>query len=79
MSKAGFPESSYMLNIAVSLEASIWKPVMTLEKQEGEYSYPAVLESSDDLLNITYTYQRRTIKHLVTDPEDFCDDVYRYP
>ena len=69
-SKAGFPEGRNMLNIAVSLDGSIWKPVVTLEKQEGEYSYPAIIQASDGLLHITYTYQRRTIKHIVIDPEN---------
>ena len=68
-SKSGFPEGRNMLNIAVSENGINWKPVMTLERQEGEYSYPAIIQSSDGLLHVTYTYQRRSIKHLVIDPD----------
>ncbi|MBN1387873.1 MAG: exo-alpha-sialidase [Bacteroidales bacterium] len=69
-SRSGFPEGRNMLNLAISQDGINWKPVMTLEKQEGEYSYPAVIQTSDGLLHITYTYQRRTIKHIVIDPEN---------
>ena len=68
-SRSGFPEGRNMLNIAVSENGLNWKPVMTLEQQEGEYSYPSIIQSSDGLLHITYTYRRRTVKHLVIDPE----------
>ncbi len=67
-SNSGFPEGRNMLNLAISEDGIYWEPVMTLEKQEGEYSYPAIIQASDGLLHITYTYQRRTIKYLVIDP-----------
>jgi predicted neuraminidase len=55
--------------VAISDDGQRWKPVMTLEKQKGEYSYPAVIQASDGLVHITYTYQRKLVKYVVVDPE----------
>jgi predicted neuraminidase len=59
------------LNIAVSRDGKAWDVVLTLEKQPGEYSYPAVIQTSDGLVHTTYTYQRKSIKHVVVDPKKF--------
>jgi len=42
---------------------------LVLEDQPGEYSYPAVIESADGLVHITYTWKRQRVKHVVVDPE----------
>ncbi len=63
-----FPKGRNMLNVAISADGLNWKPVLTLERQEGEYSYPAVIQASDGLVHITYTYQRQSVKHVVIDP-----------
>jgi predicted neuraminidase len=56
------------LNIAISTDGRAWTPMMVLEDSPGEYSYPAVIQTRDGRVHITYTWQRRNIRHVEVDP-----------
>jgi predicted neuraminidase len=59
------------LNLAVSDDGISWSAVMALENDpdpESEYSYPAVIQTSGGLVHITYTWNRKMIRHMVIDP-----------
>jgi predicted neuraminidase len=59
------------LNVALSKDGRKWHAALALENQEGEYSYPAVIQTSDGLVHVTYTWKRTRIKHVVLDPKQF--------
>jgi predicted neuraminidase len=63
-----FPSGRAMLNVAISTDGVSWKPVLTLEKDRSEFSYPAVIQTSDGKVQITYTFKRQSVKHVVVDP-----------
>ena len=56
------------LAVAVSDDGRTWKKVLVLEDQPGEYSYPAVIQTSDGRVHVTYTWKRQRVKHVVIDP-----------
>ena len=58
----------HSLDLALSADGTAWERVLSLENQEGESSYPAIIQSPDGLVHITYTHRRRHIKHVVIDP-----------
>ncbi len=57
------------LNVALSTDGEHWRSTVVLENTPGEYSYPAVIQASDGLIHITYTWHRERIKHVVLDPK----------
>src|SRR5690606_20125662 len=61
------------LNVAISSDGEQWQAALVLEDDDGPngYSYPAVIQSSDGLVHITYTWRRERIKHVVLDPREF--------
>jgi predicted neuraminidase len=56
------------LNVAISHNGDDWYAALVLENQVGEYSYPAVIQTTDGLVHVTYTWNRVRIKHVVIDP-----------
>jgi predicted neuraminidase len=60
----------YPLDVAISADGLTWKRVLTLETEPrgSGYAYPAVIQTSDGLVHITYTWDRKRIKHVVLDP-----------
>jgi predicted neuraminidase len=56
------------LNLAFSKDGIKWTPGPVLETEPGEYSYPAIIQTTDGLVHITYTWKRQRIKHVVIDP-----------
>ncbi|MEC9092245.1 MAG: sialidase family protein [Planctomycetota bacterium] len=54
------------INLAVSTDGMQWTPVLELEKATGqEFSYPAIIQTRDGKLHLTYTWKRTHIKHVV--------------
>src|SRR5262249_743421 len=56
------------LNVAVSRDGKTWDMAVVLESEPGEYSYPAVIQSADGLVHVTYTWKRQRINHPAIDP-----------
>ena len=62
------PKGRTPLNVATSRDGRAWESAYVLESEPGEYSYPAVIQTRDGLVHITYTWRRQRIKHVVIDP-----------
>ncbi len=59
-------EGRSRLYVAVSENGAAWQNVFALEDQrKGEYSYPAVIQTPDGSVHITYTADRKNIRHVV--------------
>lgn len=60
------------LNVAVSADGENWQAALVLEDAPfapAGFAYPAVIQTSDGLVHIAYTWQRTHIKHVVVDPK----------
>lgn len=60
--------SRHFLNVALSDDGKNWQAAVVLDHGDGEFSYPAVVQTADGMVHITYTWNRRKIKHVVLDP-----------
>lgn len=73
---AGIPDGSWggprtPLNVAVSEDGIHWSAAVVLEDEDGEFSYPSVIQAADGTVHVLYTWNRFRIKHVVLDPEAF--------
>lgn len=54
------------LNLAMAANDDLqWQPLLTLETEPGEYSYPAIIQTDDGDLHMTYTWKREKVKYVV--------------
>jgi len=54
------------LRVASSKNGKTWKDIVVLEDgSKEEYSYPAIIQTTDGLVHITYTYDRKNVKHVI--------------
>ena len=59
------------LNVAVSPDGETWQAALVLEDDPAApngFAYPAVIQTRDGFVHITYTWKRERIKHVVIDP-----------
>ncbi|MEI6950304.1 exo-alpha-sialidase [Paraflavisolibacter sp. H34] len=60
-----------VINVAVCKDGKAWEAALVLDyttEPEMQYSYPSVIQTSDGLVHIVYTWHRKRIKHVVIDP-----------
>jgi predicted neuraminidase len=72
MSDAKSDKGRNPLNVAISTDGIEWRSVFALENEPGAkdgFSYPAVIQTADGLVHITYTWKRVKIRHVVLDPK----------
>ncbi len=61
-----FHDRSDLSLVVSSDKGKSWMAIKTLENNpEKEYSYPSIIRSRDGLFHITYTFERKRIKHVV--------------
>ena len=64
------------LSIAISTNGKKWNRILDLEpltektdKEGEEYSYPTMIQDTNGLIHIVYTWNRKTVKYVILDPE----------
>ncbi len=71
------PDSSWVkgkgprtpLNVSLSRNGKKWYAALVLEDSPvSQYSYPSVIQSSDGMVHIVYTWRREKIKYVKIDP-----------
>jgi len=64
------PRARWPLVVSVSKDGVAWTQALTLEDapMRDGYAYPAVIQTRDGRVHVTYTFDRRMIKHVVIDP-----------
>lgn len=64
------PRGREKLIVSYSKDGKEWTAGATLEDAPGtgEYSYPAMIQTRDGRLHVTYTWRRQRIRHAIVDP-----------
>jgi len=63
------PSGREMINVGISEDGVAWKAAAVLENEsKSEFSYPAVIQSPDGMVHITYTWKRELVKYVKIDP-----------
>ena len=57
------------LDVGISGDGNAWMKVLSIEAGDGDYSYPAVIQSRDGLVHVVYSWNRERIRHAVLDPK----------
>lgn len=61
----------HAIHLAVSEDGIVWKALAVIEKaKEGEFSYPAMIQTKDGLVHMTYTWNRKRVKHVIINPKN---------
>jgi predicted neuraminidase len=66
------PRARWPLVVAVSTDGKTWTRVLTLDDAplRHGYAYPAVIQTRDGRVHVTYTWNREKIKHVVIEPAE---------
>lgn len=52
------------LNLAISTDGIKFNMIYTLETEPGEFSYPSCIQATDKSIHLSYTWNRKKIKHV---------------
>jgi alpha-L-rhamnosidase len=64
------------INLAVSDNGRDWYSSLVLYDEAGaEFSYPYIIQTSDGLVHIVYTWKRKKIRHVLIDPAKLAKGV----
>jgi predicted neuraminidase len=63
------PQARTPLCLAVTSDGRGWRDALVLEDGVGEYSYPAVIQARNGSVHVTYTWNRRRIRHVRLPPD----------
>jgi predicted neuraminidase len=58
-------ENRHTIALSTSRDGVSWSAPVTIEEGPGEYSYPAIIQTRDGLVHLTYTWRRHRIRHAV--------------
>ncbi len=56
----------FKISAAISIDGKNWEDIALLEDgTKEEYSYPAIIQTQDGKVHISYTFDRKNVKHVV--------------